>query len=192
MPPSGKMHPDARPWCVGDGERAFRWSGGEADDFRSIVCPNDRCEYRRREAGKMPACRPWMRLLFRLRWPDGNPLPTPLTKYTSMGWDTIRGALGMFVALEEAMGQLGARVPLYGYPITLTLILRRKPSLNRRYPVVIIAGETDPVSWVGMQRERLQAIQAPQGGCSDTRPAGICARLQAGDAGACDDAGDEG
>ena len=161
MQPGGKMHPDSRPWCVGDGKSAVRWMGPGADDTRTIVCPNERCEFRQSAEGKMSACRPWMRLVFRLRWPEGNPLPTPTVKYTSMGWLTIRGALGMFEALERAERHLGVTdCPLYGYPFTLSLTMRTQASRKRRYPVVDIVGEMDPVEWVGTQRERIRALQA--------------------------------
>ncbi len=159
--PGKPMHPDRRPWCTGDGERAERWVGPGPQDFRTITCPHERCEFRQRKANAMPACRPWMRLLFRLRWPDGNPLPTYTVKYTSAGWRTITGALGMFEALERAMSQMGAvNVPLYGYPIVLSLTMRTQPSQNRRYPVVDIVGETDPVEWVLLQKGRLAEIAA--------------------------------
>ena len=36
-----KAHPDRRPACVGDGVKAIRWEGGEADDFMDIKCPTD-------------------------------------------------------------------------------------------------------------------------------------------------------
>ena len=174
--PGGSMHPDRKAWCTGDGESAERWMGPRADDWRTIVCPNERCEFRHAPRGQMPACRPWMRLIFRLRWPDGNSLPTPAVRYTSMGWATITGALGMFEALERAELHLGATdCPLYGYPILLSLTMRSVPSLRRRYPVVDIGGEIDSVAWVLSQRERMKtirtvvpALDSPENGSADT------------------------
>lgn len=171
MQPGGRMHPDARPWCTGDGESAQRWTGPGPDDFRTITCPNERCEFRQSVDGKMPACRPWMRLVFRLRWPEGNPLPTVACKYTSMGWLTIRGVLGLFEALERAERHIGVPgVPLYGYPITLTLTMRTQASKKRRYPVVDIVGEMDAVEWVRMQQQRIRQIQAPAVEALEHRP----------------------
>ena len=170
--PKGQMHPDRRPWCTGDGEKANRWIGPQAQDFRSIVCPNEQCEFRQSIENRPPPCRPFMRLLFRLRWPDGNPLPTPTVKYTSMGWLTITGAIGLFEALERAQHQIGVRdCPLYGYPIMLTLSMRTQPSKNRRYPVVDITGEMDPVEWTLHQQGRIKQLSSfePQPALEDMR-----------------------
>ena len=158
--PGGKMHPDRRPWCTGDGEQANRWMGGPANNFKTIVCPNERCEYRVSDGGAPPACRPWMRFLFRLRAPVDSKMPATTVKYTSMGWETTTGFVGFFKALRRAQEQLHAEdLPLYGYPITITVNKRTKPSRGQRYPVVDIAGEIDPVEFFVGQRERLETIR---------------------------------
>ena len=170
--PGGQMHPDRRPFCTGDGATATRWMGGEANNYKTITCPNERCEFRASSGGKPPACRPWMRFLFRLRWPEGNPLPTPLVKYTSQGWETIRGFVGLMESLERARRNLGAEdLPLFGYPITLTLSRRTKPSKGLRYPVVDVAGEVDPVTFFAALRARINDIRtvSPVAAITDER-----------------------
>lgn len=169
--PGGQAHPDRRPFCVGDGARAVRWTGKDADDFQDIACPHDRCEFRQ-DKGKGPACKPWMRLLFRLSWDDATqrmlqekgrpPFPTPLTKFTSGSWNTTRNVLGFFEFIESAARQMGIDdYTLFGLPFVLNLSMRTKPSSKSAFPVVSMSPLIDPVDWFRMQREQLRQIQAP-------------------------------
>jgi hypothetical protein len=162
--PGGKAHPNRRPACVGDGVRAVRWTGQGADDFRQITCPNERCEYRQEIKGAKP-CKPRMRLLFRIRWPDGNPLPTPLVKLTSGSWNSTANALGFFKHLESIAQHLGiSDATLFGYPFLLQLTQQTNAAAKTAFPVLTITPEADPVEFFQHQRERIRALQAPAGG----------------------------
>jgi hypothetical protein len=156
-PKSVGMHPNRRPFCQGDGVRAERWSGEEPDDYMAIQCPNERCEYR---LTTPPACKPFSRLLFRLRWPDGNPLPSMLCKYTSGGWYTYSNLLGFFDYLENSAKQIGLeQYSLFGFPFSLALTQQTKPAAKTRFPVVVIAPEADPVEFFARQSEQLSQLR---------------------------------
>ena len=152
------MHPNRRPFCQGDGVHAIRWMGDEADNFVDMKCPNEQCEYRL----TAPAtCKPFSRILFRLRWPDGNPLPPMLCKYTSGGWFTYSNILGFFDYLERSARELGlAQYSLFGFPFTLTLVQQTKASAKTRFPVTVITPEADPVEFFAQQAERLKLARA--------------------------------
>lgn len=154
-----KAHPDKMPMCVGDGERAVRWMGGQADNFEEIICPNDRCEYR---LASPPSCKPWMRFLFRVRWSKEG-LPTPTLKFTSGSWNTISNFLGFFKRIDEISRQLGLERPaLFGLPFTMTLVERTKASAQRRFPTVSITPDIDPVEWFQQQRHALMEASGPR------------------------------
>ena len=148
------MHPNRMPYCQGDGVHARRWMGDAADNFVDMKCPNDQCEYRLTTPA---ACKPFSRILFRLRWPDGNPLPPMLCKYTSGGWYTYSNLLGFFDYLERSAKELGlAEYSLFGFPFTLTLVQQTKASAKTRFPVTVITPEADPVEFFARQAERLK------------------------------------
>lgn len=157
-----RAHPQRRPACVGDGVHATRWMGGDAENFREIDCPHELCEYRRPgPKGNIP-CKPWMRFLFQLRWPDGNPLPTPLAKFTSGSWYTVANFRGFFASLYGAARELGVSDPsLYGFPFGLTLVERTQPDRKTRFPTVVISAEMEPAAFFFWQRKRLAELQAP-------------------------------
>ena len=70
--PFGK-HPNRRPFCVGDGVTAMRWMDKEdPDSFKQIECPHEKCPFRQEEQRKPPACKPFSRIFFHLRWGEGT------------------------------------------------------------------------------------------------------------------------
>lgn len=158
--PIKPAHPNKRPFCIGDGVHAERWGGdvNKPDEFLQIKCPNQRCEYRLTDP---PSCKPFTRLLFRLRWPDGNPLPSMLCKFTSGGWNTYGNIKGFFDYIENAAHGIGLQqYTLFGFPFTLTLTQQTKPSQKTRFPVVAITPEMDPVEFFARQSEQLSALKS--------------------------------
>jgi len=168
--PRGKTaHPQMRPWCTGDGQRATRWMGGASDDFQSLPCGNERCEYR---LGASPSCKPWMRLVFRLAWPGGT-LPDMLVKFTSASWFTTRSIVGLFATVRSQAQQFGITEPsFFGLPVRFTIGERTTKSHGgRRFPVVIATAEYDPAGFFASQaaqREALRGYDAPLALTDDT------------------------
>ena len=153
----GSAHPDRKPACVGDGIHAVRWEGPDPDDFMQIKCPNERCEFRLTEP---PKCKPFARLLFRLRWQDGVNLPTPLVKYTTGSWNTTANLLGFFEHIDRVARELGLeQYTLFGFPFILTLQDQTKASTKSRFPVVHISPEQDPVQFFMAQRQNIAQLQ---------------------------------
>lgn len=153
-------HPDKKPHCVGDGVHATRWQGPGADDFVEIKCPNERCEYRQ---NKPPTCKPFARMLFRLRWQDGVALPTPLVKFTTGSWNTVANIKGFFDYIDSTARQLGLEeYSLFGFPFLMTLQYQTKPSVQSRFPVVHISPEQDPVQFFMAQRKNIAGLQHDQ------------------------------
>lgn len=154
------MHPNRRPYCQGDGVHAIRWMGDEPDNYVDIKCPNEQCEYRLTTPA---ACKPFSRLLFRLRWPEGNPLPPMLCKYTSGGWYTYTNLLGFFEYLDRTAREIGlVHYSLFGFPFTMTLTQQTKPSAKTRFPVTVITPEADPVEFFARQSEQIKLAQGAQ------------------------------
>jgi len=152
-----EAHPDKRPACIGDGLRAERWEGPGRDDFVKIKCPNERCEFRLMQP---PKSKPWMRFLFRLSWPDGVHLPTPLVKYTSGSWNTTANFLGFFKYLTSTARELGLeRYSLFGVPFIMTLTEQTKASARSRFPVVTITPAMDPIAFWAQQSRQLEEIK---------------------------------
>ena len=160
----GGAHPQKRPFCVGDGSRAVRWLGGDADNFADIECPHDKCEYRQ-QGPKGPACKPWMRFAFRLRWPN-SPLPTPYCKFTSGSWNTVSNFLGFFDAFRSAALELTGYedVGLLGLPFSLSLTERTNRERKSKFPVVVITPEVDPMTWLSTYADRVAQMRASLGG----------------------------
>jgi len=156
-----KAHPDRRPCCEGDGKHAIRWTGPGPDDFTKVQCPNKLCPY---SQGDNPPCKPFARLLFRLRWPEGNPLPCLLAKYTTGAWNTTANLVGFFDYIEGTARQLGmADYKLFGFPFVLTLTQQTRPSQKTKFPVVTISpDDVDPIAFFASQVERRQALTAYQ------------------------------
>ena len=154
----GKAHPNKRPACVGDGAMAVRWVGPGPDDFKSIACPNEKCEYR---LSTPPSCKPWMRFLFRLRWNDERH-PATLVKFTSGSWNTVANFKGFFDYLEKMAAELKiSDFSLYGLPFTMTLVERTKASAQRRFPTVSISPDMDPVTWLQQRNAAMAALADP-------------------------------
>lgn len=152
-----KAHPDRKPACVGDGIHAVRWEGPDPDDFMNIKCPNERCEFRLMDP---PKCKPFARLLFRLRWQEGVHLPTPLVKYTTGAWNTTANLKGFFEHIERVARELGLKqYTLFGFPFILTLQEQTKASKRSRFPVVTISPEQDPVEFFMRQRANIAQLQ---------------------------------
>ncbi len=156
-------HPAKGPHCMGDGVRAQRWLNGA---YQDIPCPGDRCEFaqptvlQNGNEGPTP-CKPWMRFLFRPRWPDGSSLPTPLMKYTSGAWNTTAHFLGFFEHVLSQAQQLGVeRFSLYGLPFVLTLEHKKRKGEtgSRTFPVVRISTDGDLLDFLDAQRKRIAAL----------------------------------
>lgn len=152
--PRHDTHPNDIPTCVGDGAQATRWVKGE---FRSIVCPNEACEFRQGEA---TPCKPWMRLLFRIEWPDGNPLPKPLVKLTSRSWNSTAAFLGLFGEIERRAKALGLeRYSLAGLRILITLSKKTsRKGGGRAFPVLRPSIDMDLEAFLFAQHQRFQTI----------------------------------
>lgn len=169
--PGGQAHPQRRPFCVGNGEKAVRWMGKGADDFQEIECPHDRCEYRVATGGKPTPCKPWMRLLFRIDWPpeqqaylaqNGKPaLPSMIVKFTSGSWNTTRNVLGFFEQFEGAAASLGIpNANLFGLPFTMQLSEKTNRERKSRFPVVTLSPAMDLIDFLMAQRKSLDALGA--------------------------------
>jgi len=155
-----KGHPDKKPACQGNGIKATRWIGPGADDFQEIKCPGHLCQYRSATGNKGPKCKPFARLLFRLSWPDGNPLDTPLAKYTTGGWYTSANMLGFFEYIEKTARQLGLEeYSLFGMPFVMTLADQTKASAKTRFPVVTFSPSMDPARFFLAQRQNIAQLQ---------------------------------
>lgn len=153
-------HPNRRPVCEGDGVRAMRWSGQDPDDFIEVDCPNKDCPARLVEPAE---CKPFARLLFRLRWPEGNPLPSVVAKFTTGGWNTAANLRGFFDQVARTAEQIGLKdYTLFGLPFTLTLHQQSKATAKggRRFPVVAISPDMDLVEFFGRQHEQIARLQA--------------------------------
>ena len=161
LPPPWKAHPDKRPSCIGDGVKATRYFGESGpEDFREMECPNELCEFRQGNGAK--PCKPFGRLYFRLRWKTDN-LPSPLVKWTTGSWNSVRSVLGFFDHVREQVQGLGLEsYSLYGLPFSLTLSRKTKPSARAAFPVVSISPECDLVAFFLQQRQQLRELGAAE------------------------------
>ena len=152
-------HPNKRPVCQGDGVRAQRWCGiaDEPDNYTEVQCLNERCQARLTEPSQ---CKPFARLLFRLRWPDGNPLPSVVAKFTTGGWNTAANLRGFFDQIDRTARQIGlTQYTLFGLPFTLTLHQQTKASARRKFPVVAISPDMDLIEFFGRQQEQIAQLK---------------------------------
>jgi hypothetical protein len=151
-----QAHPDRRPCCTGNGHDATRWMGGDPENWKSISCPGEECEYRQKSP---PVCKPWGQLLFQLRWPEGNPLPTMLVKWTTTSWNSLKSLLGMLDQVDKAAHQLGIEgYSLFGLPFTMTLSRKTMPKRQQAFPVVDFATEMSPVEFFASQQAQLAQL----------------------------------
>jgi len=162
MPPKGSKwpaHPGGKPFCVGDGTNATRLYGiGQdgAEDYRHIPCPNEKCEFRQ---GDLKLCKPFGRLYFRPRWPEGSKLPSPLTKLVTQSWYSVSNILGVFEYIAAQAKHLGLdRYSLFGLPITLTLTRKTTPTRQRAFPVLSATLDCDLIAFLLAQREQIRAL----------------------------------
>jgi|15BtaG_2_1085339.scaffolds.fasta_scaffold07059_4 hypothetical protein len=164
-------HPNKRPACVGDGREALRYYGenGNPDDFRRIPCPNEACEFRQ---GNNRGCKPFMRLLFKLRWSKPG-MPELLCKLTSKSWNSVSAALGYFQYVEDQARQLGLEpheYSLFGLPISIGLAEKTQPSKRRRFPVLSFTHEGDLLEFLHTQkvmRDQLLTKSRPYAAITD-------------------------
>jgi hypothetical protein len=158
--PGLQAHPNKAAACSGDGAKARRWDGKE---FKDIVCPNEKCQYRVSGGDKPTPCKPWMRLLFRIRWADGSPLPPMLVKFTSGSWNTVGFMLGFFEHIDVQAKNMGLEgYSLYGFPFSLTLTKkkRRGEAGGRAFPIVQVTPEADVVEFLLAQQAKLKELGA--------------------------------
>lgn len=155
--PENKLHPNGMPFCVGDGVSATRWMGGAPDNFKEIQCPNDKCEFAMIE-DSTKKCKPWMRFLFRVRWPKGN-LPNGLFKFVTQSWNSVVNFVGFFDSLMKTAANLGIANPsLYGVPFTMTLTKGTKPSIHAKFHFITISTDIDPLEFFMKQKQLLSQI----------------------------------
>lgn len=159
--PNHKPHPSKGPHCIGDGVKAQRWDG---EEYKTIDCPNERCQFRMEPSpGKPIPCKPWMRMLFRVRWKEGSILPPIVVKFTSQSWNTTKNVLGMIEHIDKNAKALGlSEFSLYGFPFTLTLTKKKRSgdkATARSFPVVTITPEVDLVTFLMQQRSELAALR---------------------------------
>lgn len=151
-------HPSKVPFCTGNGDKAKRYVGKRNGDhaFDTIACPADRCEFRQ---GDKAPCKPWMRFLFRAM--ISEKLPTPLCKYTSGSWNTIRNLVGFFDLIEKQSKAVGLVNPsLMGLKFTLQLTEQTNVEKKSRFPVVRIVPLDDPITFFSAQLDRVERARA--------------------------------
>jgi hypothetical protein len=166
--PGQPVHPQQIPYCLGNGERARRWTGSE---FIDIPCPGDKCEFRQKTAQGKPSCSPSMRFLFRPIWPETSTMPSPLFKFTSNGWNSVRNFVGLFKQIADAAAAMGFDdYSLAGLNITLTLTEQTNRALKSRFPVMHVVATDHPVDFFARQlemrrlmaeRTRVKVLESP-------------------------------
>lgn len=154
--------PTKAPACVGNGRDALRWNP-KANDHQKIACTKA-CPYRvRPENGKgQSPCTVFSRLIFQLRWPDNNPLPTPLVQYASKAWEGGDNIEALFAHVREQAANLGIyNVDFYGLPFRMTL--EQRTGSGSRYGVTTFTPDFAPgvtlQSWLVQKAERAQLLQ---------------------------------
>lgn len=168
----GSSHPQRRPFCVGNGQQAVRWLGGDANNFKEIDCVGERCEFRQPINNRSAPCKPWMRLTFRLTWDEaiqaalaskGYPtLPSMIVKFNSGSWNTVRNVKGFFDQIENLASEFGIDAPkFFGFPFELQLTEKTNRERRSRFPVVIITPTMDHLDFFIRQREQLAQIGGP-------------------------------
>lgn len=154
--------PTKAPACVGNGTIALRWDV-KAGDYKQIDCTKA-CPYKvRPESGKGQApCTVFSRLIFQLRWPDNNPLPTPLVQYASKALEGGDNIEALFAHVREQAANLGiGNVDFYGLPFRMTL--EQRTGSGSRYGVTTFTTDFSPgqnlQSWLVQKAERAQLLQ---------------------------------
>ena len=154
-------HPGKQPHCVGDGVKARRWSFDDPESFVDIQCLGRKCEF---SQGDNPACKPWMRFLFLVAWPQAKTArPQILCKFTSRGWRTVANFVGFFKYITQTASGMGLEsYSLMGFPFSIEHTYQTQPDRGRKYQVVTITPSTEPSEFFYRQSERLRAIQSKQ------------------------------
>lgn len=149
------MHPKKLPFCQSDGVTATRWVGG--DKFEELACLGKKCEF---SCTLPPMCRPYMRLMFRLRWSEqaSAVMPSLLVSFKSQSWETISSAAGMFAHATTAMNELGIEPNLFGLPFTMTLVERTNKEKRSRYPTVAFSIDCDIIQFAASRQETIERI----------------------------------
>lgn len=151
-------HPRGRPHCTGDGITALRWSFEDPNDFLEIQCPNDRCEFAQ---GRNPACKPWMRFLFLVIWPQAKQSdpPSVLCKFTSRSWNTVLNFVGFFEYAHKTAQDMGlADYSFMGYPFSITHTQQTDRQRQTRYQVIKITPAKEPSEFFTLQHQRLKSM----------------------------------
>ena len=150
--------------CIGDGVSAQRWDDGSGD-YLKIQCPHEKCQYRLTDPA---ACKPWMRLLFQVRWPGRDDLPTGLIKLVSQSWNTIANAKGFFERIETSAKLLGlSDYRLFGLPFTLTLVKHTSEQKKSRFPVVHFSADLGIEQFLLRQHDLMLKIGASYASLED-------------------------
>ena len=157
-----QLHPKKKPACVGDGKNALRFMGGDENNYKEIICPDEKCEFRLQVGKKPAACRPFVRLVFLLTWPEefGGRYPTMTAKFTSRGIATVSNIVGCFEMIKRIAAQNGIHNPnLTGLPIILMWQQGTNPQLKARYPIVTMSPETDLIKFFSEQKSRIKELE---------------------------------
>lgn len=157
-------HPNRLRACHGGGPdgKAIRWFGPGPDDFRTIECPGDRCEFSKKLSGEKKApCGLSMDFMFQLMWKDEFAgLPSVTARYVSHGMGTLRNFIGFFEEISTAINVLGIKNPvLYGFPFMMSLGEKTKPSENWIWPTVTITPMMSPLDFFYAQTERRKQLK---------------------------------
>ena len=154
--------PSKAPACVGNGVTAQRWDM-KAGDYKEIACTKA-CPYKvRPESGKGQApCTVFSRLIFQLRWPENNPLPTPLVQYATKALEGADNIEALFAHVKDQAKNLGIdNIDFYGLPFRMTLEART--GTGSRYGVSTFTTDFAPgqnlQSWLVQKAERAQLLQ---------------------------------
>lgn len=161
----GHEVPHKAPSCMGNGEIAKRWMR-DRNDYADIACPAERCAFRKdSDDPKNPTpCKPFARLLFRLRWPvdkDGRKLPEVLAIYTTRSWNTISSIKGFFDSFRAQAASVGVPDPSpFGLMFMLHLGEKTFPKRKARAPVVTMAPDgVDTLALLGQQQAMFAQIR---------------------------------
>jgi len=160
-PDGQEVPPSRRPFCEGDGERATRYTGRNADGleiFEQIPCPNEACEFAQ---GKNPACTPITHVVFRVRWPRHKDVavPSPIMRWSSKSRNNARVLQGFINQIEDFATGMGFESwQAIGLPIKLTLARKTNPGEGHVFPIVVIEPDGDLLAFFAAQKRRIEEI----------------------------------
>jgi hypothetical protein len=160
----GVSIPGNVPACVGNGETAKRFCGVGPDgkaQFNEIPCPGDKCEFAARIGAAPPCCKPFARLFFSLRWPDGNPLPRLFVRYQTQSVYTVDNIIGMFRQVQEIAESWKLEPDQWGFsglPFVMKVGEHTIPEKGRKFPVVAFSVEGNPGDFLMAQVEQKRGL----------------------------------